>query len=236
MRLSSLFILILVFQSEAFALECQWWQAKVKETVIPAHQRNGQAVAKHIRKEHCREKWKGADQNLKLFKDGTIKGWNEKEIFKKWNQREIKLLFETLSQLPAWVEFYNLNFYRAVKSIHFKNPATYENSTLSIIFYDHFFRQKNQKQIIVHAYAHHLYTNLSPGEIVTFFDLAGWRLEVKQDGKVYELPPKNLIKPDSSFSKDEDFSNHVEEFFINPAIYQKKYPKLHNFFQQRFMR
>jgi len=54
-------------------------------------------------------------------------------------------------------------------------------------------------------------------------------LEVDKGGKVYEIPPKVLIKPDSSLSKEEDFSNHVEEFYVSPELYAKKYPRIHQF-------
>jgi hypothetical protein len=58
-------------------------------------------------------------------------------------------------------------------------------------------------------------------------------LEADKAGKVYEIPPKVLIGPDSSVSKEEDFSNHVEEFYVSPEAYAKKYPKIHQFLKGR---
>ena len=61
----------------------------------------------------------------------------------------------------------------------------------------------------------------------------GNRLEVDIAGQVFEIPPKSLIKPDSSIRKEEDFSNHVEEFYSWPETYAKRYPKIHQFLKGR---
>jgi hypothetical protein len=50
---------------------------------------------------------------------------------------------------------------------------------------------------------------------------------------VSEYPPRKLIKPDSSTSIEEDFTNHIEEFFESPKGYQASYPLLHKFFIER---
>ena len=111
--------------------------------------------------------------------------------------------------------------------------ATSELVHKSIIIYDQFFKEKNKKSVIVHESSHHIYKNLGPDGVKEFVDLSGWGLEVDIAGQVFEIPPNVLIKPDSSISKEEDFSNHVEEFYSWPETYAKRYPKIHQFLKGR---
>lgn len=64
--------------------------------------------------------------------------------------------------------------------------------------------------------------------------MSGWsqRIDFK-NRKVFEQPPIKLIKPDSSEGIEEDFSNHVEEFYIAPDKYKKSYPLIYNFLKAR---
>ena len=227
-------LIILSTPLASYALECEWWQSKVSASDVDKHPRQQTTVRQHSRSEHCRNKWKDADIYIKQFKDDPIIGWSHKEeVFKKWSLEEIKLILEILPTLPSWAEVKNYNFLRAKDSIHKGNPATSELVSKSIIFYDLFFKEKNKKSVIVHESAHHIYKKLGPQGVNEFVDLSGWKLEVDKAGKVYEIPPKDLIKADSSVSKEEDFSNHVEEFYVSPEEHVKKYPKIHQFLKGR---
>lgn len=114
------------------------------------------------------------------------------------------------------------------------NPAASELTNGSIIFYDLFFKEKNKKSIIVHESSHHLYKKVAPKDIADFLSMSGWSIEVTLDRKVYESPPKKLIQPYSALDKDEDFANHVESYYQNPKSYKATYPKLYDFFNQRY--
>ncbi len=67
-----------------------------------------------------------------------------------------------------------------------------------------------------------------------WLSMSGWVVEVTPDGKVYESPQKKLILPDSASEKDEDFANHIESNYQNPKSYKASYPKLYDFFKQRY--
>jgi len=220
----------------SYALECQWWQTKYSAASVDKHPRQGtKGVRKHPRKEYCRDKWKDADLYVKQFKDEPIPGWPHKaEVFKNWSKQEIQLILEILSTLPSWAEIHKYNFRRAKVSIHRADSAASELKNNSIILYDQFFKESNKKSIIVHESSHHLYTRLAPKDIAEFLSLSGWSLEVTKDGKVYELPPKKLILPDSATEKDEDFANHVQSYYQNPESYKASYPKLYDFLKRRY--
>lgn len=226
---------ILFFASPASALECKWWQTQVDGSTIPRHPRQGHSVRQHPRNEHCREKWKGADTYIKQFRNDPIKGWPHKEIFKAWTKSETESLLQLLSSLPSWAEANQYQFYRALKSDIADNPARSELIHKSIIFYDSFFIEKNKPAIIVHESAHHLYQRLGQNDKDTFKNLSGWFPKVDlQTRSVFEHPPIKLIKSDSSTSVEEDFTNHVEEFFKSPNNYQKSHPQLYKFLNGRF--
>ncbi len=229
-----LLLLLILFVPKAYSVECQWWQTKVSASDIDKHPRKQTTVRQHLRAEHCRNRWKDADVHIKQFSDDPIVGWSHKgEVFKKWERSEIQLLLEILPTLPAWIEVKNYNFRRAKNSMYKGNSASSELINKSIILYDQFFKERNKKSIVVHESSHHIYKKLGPEGVNEFVDLSGWKLEVDKAGKVYEIPPKVLIKPDSSVSKEEDFSNHVEEFYVSPDSYTKKYPKIHQFLKGR---
>lgn len=231
-----LMILSLFILSPAYAIKCEWWQTKYSATSVDKHPRQGTSgVREHPRKEYCRDRWKNAGFYVKQFNDEPIAGWTHKgEVFKKWNRDEIQLILEILPTLPSWTEIPNYNFRRAKDSMHKANPAASELSHGSIILYDQFFKENNKKSIIVHESSHHLYRKVVPKDIADFLSTSGWTVEVTRDGKVYESPPKKLIRPDSASEKDEDFANHVESYYQNPKSYKASYPKLYDFFKQRY--
>lgn len=225
-------LIILSIPLASSALECPWWQSKVSASNVDKHPRQQTTVRQHPRVEYCRNKWKDADLYIKQFKSEPIPGWLHKgEAFKKWSRGEIQVVLEILSTLPSWTQIPNYNFRRAKDSIHKGNPATSELIHKSIILYDQFFKEPNKKSVIVHESSHHIYKNLGPDGVKEFADLSGWELEVDKTGKVFEIPPKVLIKSDSSVSKEEDFSNQVEDFYDSPEAYAKKYPKIHQLFK-----
>lgn len=230
-----LFLYIGTLPYQALALNCEWWQIKVRTHVVKQHERGNSKVAAHERIEHCREKWRNADKYIKQFNNTTIEGWPHKsEVFKKWSKDEIKLMLEILSEIPAWAEVENYNFSRASTCIKKENPATSELANKSIVFYDLFFKKKNKSSIIVHEASHHLYRKLKSQAIVEFLELSGWTIQTAKDGKIFELSPKSPIKPDSLIGKDEDFANHIESYFENPKNYKLSHPKLYDFFQKRY--
>jgi hypothetical protein len=63
--------------------------------------------------------------------------------------------------------------------------------------------------------------------------LSGWDVEVKDD-KIYVLPPKNPIKPDSIIDKEEDFTNYMELYISSPNQLKKTHPNMFEFFSKRY--
>ena len=223
-----------LFSWDAWALECQWWQTKVKASTISQHQREGHNVSKHSRQEHCREKWKGADLYINQFKNDPIFGWRNKgETFKKWHRSEIQTVLELLHKLPPWTKIDQYTFRRADKSIHQGNPATSELTKKTIILYDIFFTYKDKLGAIGHETSHFLFQSLSSGDLAVFADLSGWDVKVKDD-KIYVLPPKKPLRADSVINKEEDFTNYMELYISNPKRLKLQNPKMHEFLHKRY--
>ena len=111
-----------LFSFESWALDCQWWQTKVKAATISQHQREGHNVSKHPRQEHCRERWLGADRYINQFKNDPIPGWSNKgETFKNWDRGEMQKVLEVLP--PIYPNEHKLN---AILSDAQTNPFTKE--------------------------------------------------------------------------------------------------------------
>lgn len=124
-------------------------------------------------------------------------------------------------------------FLRADKSIHQGNPATSELTKKKIILYDNLFTYSGKLGAIGHEASHFLFPALSPGDLAEFFDLAGWDVEVKND-KIYVLPPKKPLQPDSIINKEEDFTNHMELYISNPKRLKEQNPKIFEFLFKRY--
>jgi hypothetical protein len=224
------------FSWKSWALECQWWQSKVKASTIPQHPREGHTVSKHPRREHCRERWKGADHYINQFKDDPVQGWGNKgEIFKKWARSEIQTVLELLPELPQWTKIELYTFRRADKSIHKGNVATSELTKKTIILYDKFFTYEDKLGTIGHEASHFLFPSLSPEDLTEFSDLSGWDVEVKND-KIYVLPPKKPLQADSVINKEEDFTNYMELYISNPNRLKHQNPKMFEFLLKRYPR
>lgn len=223
-----------LFSFESWALDCQWWQTKVKAATISQHQREGHNVSKHPRQEHCREKWVGADRYINQFKNDPIPGWgNKSETFKNWDHAEMQKVLEVLPNLPRWAQIERYTFLRAGKSIHKGNSATSELTKKIIILYDNFFTHKDKLGAIGHEASHFVFQELTDLEITEFEKLSGWEIETK-DRKVYVVPPKNPLMPDSVLNNEEDFANHAEMYVSDPIHLKKTNPKIYEFFLKRF--
>ena len=229
-----LIILIILKLSESEAHECKWWQIKYSATIVDKHLRQGTSVREHPRKEYCKNKWPNADIYIKQFKDIPISSWpNKGELFKKWKQNEMQVLLEILPKLPAWAKIENYYFHRADKSVYSGNLATSEIPQKSIILYDLFFKYPDKLGAIGHEASHFLFPKLLPADIAEFETLSGWDIEIK-NGKVYALPPKKPLKPDSVIDKEEDFTNHMELYISSPNKLKKINPKIFDFFSTRY--
>lgn len=228
-----LILLISIYLPHAYATECDWWQTKYSSTIVDKHPRGKGIVREHPRQEYCRNKWKDADVYIPQFKDVPASGWAYKETFKKWSRNEIQTILEFLPLLPIWAEAKKYTFHRANSSIHNANPASSEIAQGSIILYDLFFKRKNKIATLGHEMAHHLFQKISDKDKTEFENLSGWSLEVK-DRKIFILPPKNPIKPDSVKDVEEDFSNYLEIYITDTTALKKANLKMYDFFSKRY--
>lgn len=228
------FIFTIFISTHSYATHCEWWQRKYSAAVVDKHPRKGTIVREHPRSEYCRDRWPDANLYIKQFKNDPIVGWSHKgEIFKKWKEDEIQVVLEVLPILPTWAKVKEYFFHRSEKSIKNGNPATSELTHRSIVFYDLFFKHPNKLDVIGHEASHFLFPKLSPTDLAEFETLSGWDIEVKDD-KVYNLPPKKPLKPDSVIDNEEDFTNHMELYISSPNQLKKTNPKMFNFFLKRY--
>lgn len=179
MRLLSL-LLILMITIPCKAIECQWWEVKIRAQIIPEHSRNDIRVKQHIRQEHCREKWKGSKELIPFFKNNIPPSWpNKVEKFKEWNTDEISKVLDIYVKLPGWLVPSSISFYRARVSKIPTNIASIDVMTNTITFYDLSFVKENYANALKHELAHILFKQLNVKELNTVSDLSGWSIRIK---------------------------------------------------------
>ena len=219
--------------SETNALTCNWWQFKRSETIVNKTPKPNAKLRSHPRRETCVDRWKNSSLFMHRFSDKPIEYWdNSIEIFKTWMTSEKEAILSAINETPEYSEMENYYFYRAIKSEFAENPATIDTKTRSIAFFDVFFKAEKKSKILVHESAHYLYVKLSASDKDQFLSLSGWSPDKTKPSIL--APPLNLIQDDSKNSHDEDFANHLEEFYSSPEQYKKQRPLLFDFFNSRF--
>lgn len=227
------FILIFLFLSEAHAVQCEWWQSKVSAHMVGQHERQGNQVSAHGRKEHCRERWNKANFFIRTLKDKPETGVEFTESIKIWKKQKSEEVLKILAAIPEVYEMENYHYYRSEKSDPRGNPATIYTLTRSMILFDTFFYASNKDQILVHESGHYLYEKLSTQDKLEFMAASGWTKSIVNRSEKY-IPPKNLIKEDSSVSQDEDYANHLELYLNDKATLRTRNLKVYELFEKRF--
>ncbi len=80
---------------------------------------------------------------------------------------------------------------------------------------------------------HYLYEKLSTQDKLKFMAASGWTKSIVNRSEKY-IPPKNLIKEDSSVSQDEDYANHLELYLNDKVTLRTKNLKVYELFEKRF--
>lgn len=216
-----------------YAIECNWWQFKVREHSVRQHQRNGHVISKHERVEHCKERWPRADLYSPYLSNSKPSQWPFNEHFKPWTYLQAEIISKELDKISKLINLKLITFHRASSSIIKGNPSTTNIINNQIIIYDSFFTKKDKNRILIHELGHIIYTNLAAQDKDEFEKSSGWHLDII-NGKVFNIPPTNPIISDSKTSPDEDFANYYELFFINPKLVEKHNNKVFIFLNQRF--
>jgi hypothetical protein len=219
--------------SEAHALTCNWWQFKRSETIVNKNPKPKAKLRSHPRRETCVDRWKNLSLFMHRFSDKPPEYWDSSiAVFKTRMTFEKEAILSAINETPDYSEMENYYFYRAVKSEFAGNPATIDTKNRSIAFFDVFFKVEKKSKILVHESAHYLYFKLSPSDKDQFLSLSGWSPDKTEPSTL--TPPLNLIQDDSKNSHDEDFANHLEEFYSSPEQYKKQRPLPFDFFNSRF--
>lgn len=190
-------------------------------------------VSARPRQEHCRERWKNAEKIISSFNDQKPTKWPHHETFKTWKKSEIEDILKIYENIPSSLLPNSQSLHRAKKSVVTGNPASTNTLENSIIIYDNFFQSKEKKTVIEHELSHLAYENLSISDTIEYSNLSGWTLKTEGD-KIFEVPPKNVIKEDSKISKEEDFANRLEIYLSDPEKLKSYSHENYEFFRKRF--
>jgi hypothetical protein len=230
----TLIITFLVFAfGDAHALECPWWQTKVRSHPIKESHEKGYKVSAHEKGEFCRNRWTYADFFIQNIKDTAEAQVTLDEKVKPWTKTEKIVLLQELAKTSEVYEMKNYHFYRSNMDAYAPNPAVSYPLTRSIVLFDKFFIVAKKDDILVHESGHYLFSKLSKLDSKEFDDASGGTTMIIQKVKI-RVPPKKLIKPDSSESLDEDFSNYLEIHYSNKALLKNENSKVFNFLAKRF--
>ncbi len=209
-----------------FALACLENQIYVREHQVAPYVRVDQTpVSGYRRNGYCR------DLDIEnYFQDNSsqkIKGSSLK--LKKWSEAEKKIVQSHIDKLPKWLGRYRFGEVLRAETDGTRNPAATVPYTKTIIFFDPFFKSKNQRDILIHEVSHIAVWDLDVSAAEEFAAVSGWSTNENQTKR---FPPTNPIKADSVKSVTEDFANHIEIYYSNEGILRKHNPKAHEFIRK----
>lgn len=199
-----LIILASLFGLIALAQPCDPNQIYIREQRIQSYSKSdGTLVKNHIRKSHCR-----FIEKKQFFADSTKQKFKTlSPTLKKWNPSEKELVQKHIAFLPPWLSKYSLQeILRSVIGENVKNPATTIPATRTIIIHDQFFREQDQRGVIIHEFCHIAFASIDPIQFIEFSIASGWKV----GQNFLPVPPARLLKQDSSHSIEEDLANHIE--------------------------
>ncbi len=200
-----------LFETLVFAQPCGPDRIHIREQQIKAYSKtDGSEVKGHRKNPHCR-----LHSFSNYFADTTKQKFRTiSPKLVKWTDKEKALVQAYLAALPPWLNKYSLQeILRSDVGEHVKNPATSLPAPRTLIIYDQFFKEKNQRGVIIHELAHIALPTIDPNLLIEFSIASGWKV----DRNFLPVPPEKLIKPDSSHSIEEDFANHIETYYTDPS-------------------
>jgi hypothetical protein len=203
------FFFFFLFTASVFAITCKPDEIYIREQLIDGYKKvDGTKVSSHSRDAHCRQ-----IKKTNHFQDSTNQKFtNIEPKIKRWNQSEKTIVQENIGALPPWLSKYHLaEIIRGDIGGHPKNPAANVASTRTLIIFDRFFREENKRAVIIHEMAHIAFQTIDPIHKVEFVQASGWTV----DDNFEPRSPQKLLKPDSIYSIEEDFSNYVEAFYVD---------------------
>lgn len=204
-------IFFFLFTAVAFALPCEPHEIYIREQWIDAYTKLvGTNVSAHSRDAHCRE-----IERPNYFQDSTSQKFtNIKPKIKKWNATEKSIVQENLAILAPWLSKYHLaEILRGDVGGGPKNPAFSNSPTRTLLIFDGFFKEQDKRAVIIHEIAHIALSSIDPELVIDFSRASGWSV----NDNFEPVPPRKLLERDSEDSIDEDFSNYLEIYYIDPA-------------------
>lgn len=200
----------LIFAVSVNAGPCKPDEMYVRGQTINSYTKSdGTDVSTHFRKAHCR-----AISRYNHFQDETTQDFKRiKPILKPWKANDKKIVETELTRLPKWLAKYPFKeILRADQGGHPLNPAATIPGTRTLLIFDQFFKEKNQRAIIIHEASHLAIYDFTEREVKLFAKTSGWLLRDRSS----RTPPNKLLERDSQNSISEDFANHVEHYYVNP--------------------
>jgi hypothetical protein len=192
---------------------CEPNEIHVREQWINSYVKlDGTVVSAHARAEHCRE-----IEINSYFQDKSSKKFaNLQTKFKAWKKNEKEALNSILDGLPLWLKKYKLAeiLRGSIMKNNPKTPAAAIPFSKTLIIFDSFYKEKNKRDIVIHELSHVAVYDIDPVTLKSFFVASGWSYSEGED----PIPPPKVLLPDSSNSRSEDFANHVEMYYSNPAM------------------
>lgn len=206
-----LVIFLLLSVTAVLGLPCKPHEIYIREQTISSYTKlDGTQVSTHLRDAHCRQ-----IEERNYFQDSTTQKFiSFKPKIKKWTVDEKKIVEENLALLPAWLRRYHLKeILRGDLGGHPLNPAASIVPTRTLLIFDRFFKEKNKRAVIIHEMAHIALPNSDPDKVIEFSQVSGWTV----NDQFEPVPPQKLLMPDSLNSINEDLTNHIEVYHIDPT-------------------
>ena len=197
----------------------------VRSHEVDSYQRSdGTEVKEYHRSGYCREL-----QRSNYFRDSSTQRFKSiSPKLKKWEATEKALVTKQMLLLPPWLAKYSLNEILRADTDGTKNPASSIPLTKTILIYDAYFKNTDQKHVILHEFAHIALWDLEKTQVEKFAKISGWVIKVK-DSSIQRNPPLKLLLPDSFETVSEDFANHIEVYYSSPRRLKAHNPESFQF-------
>lgn len=223
------YALLILFACPQLIYACLPNEVYIKSHDVNSYQRtDGTIVREFHRSGYCREL-----KRSNYFRDSSsqkFRGISPK--LKKWNESEKVLISKFMASLPAWLSKYAINEMLRADTDGTINPASSIPFTKTILIYDAFFKNKDQKHVIIHELAHIALWDLETTQVEDFARISGWDIKKDKNSSTQRTPPKKVILPDSVEGISEDFANHVEIYYSSPERLKAHNPKSFQYIDQ----
>lgn len=207
-------------------------QAKCPEGkhLVRKHKRITKAGKKTTVSSYCRKNPPGYSHWNSLLKNHTKYSILKKNYeFLPWSPHEAYFLTKIINTIPEFLAHEPINgILKAKRPQNEISEAIFQERYI-IIFQDSINKKDPPlKEVLIHELSHSHYKNLSLTLKDSYLKKLGWSSLDLKGKEVWAGREDGYVFPDGVIDPDEDFSNNLQVYLINPMKLKRITPKAHD--------